>query len=60
MVNGLSLPGLVLSVFGLVFFLGGCVSLARAKGYPPVLGALLAFMFCGGILILIVLPDRYK
>jgi hypothetical protein len=51
--------GAIIGLVGLVVFVWGCFNYAQGKGYSPLLG-LLGLLSCLGLLILIVLPDKYK
>src|ERR1051325_737226 len=51
--------GFLLGVVGLLFHVGGCMTLAEAKGHSKWLG-LLGLLTCFGLLILLVTPARSK
>ena len=54
-----ALLGLVLGLVGLIVELGGCMKYAEEKGYSKWMG-LLGLLSCIGLLILLMLPDRYR
>lgn len=51
--------GTLLAFAGVVAFIWGCFNYAKGKGYPPALG-LLGLLSCIGLLVLVVLPDKYR
>jgi hypothetical protein len=57
--DALALPGLLLMIVGLVFFIWGCMNYAQGKGYSMWLG-LLGLLSCIGLVVLVLLPDRHK
>ena len=57
--QGLIILGAALSVAGSGLFIWGCVNYAQGKGYSPWLG-LLGLLSCIGLLVLVILPDKYK
>jgi hypothetical protein len=57
--GALGLMGWLVTLAGLGLFLWGCFSYAKGKGYHPALG-LLGLLSCIGLLVLVVLPDKYK
>lgn len=50
----------LLALVGAGFYLWGCCSWAKGKGYSGVYGFLLGMLSILGLLILLVLPDKYK
>jgi hypothetical protein len=57
--SNLAIPGLILVLIGVVFFIWGCMNYAEGKGYNKLLG-LLGLLSCLGLIILIILPDQHK
>jgi len=55
----LTIPGAILILVGVVFFIWGCMNYAEGKGYNKLLG-LLGLLSCLGLIVLIVLPDKNK
>jgi hypothetical protein len=55
----IAILGIVITVVGAVIFITGCFFYAEAKGYSRYLG-LLGLASCIGLLVLIILPDKYK
>ena len=56
----LSVLALPIGLASMVFFGWGCWSYAAGKGYPGVLGLIGLFFSLLGLLILVLLPDKYK
>ena len=54
-----ALLGFLLTVFGLIILIGGCMQYAQEKGYSKWLG-LVGIMGCIGLIILLMIPDRYR
>jgi len=50
----------LLALIGAGFYLWGCCSWAKGKGYSGIYGLLLGMLSILGLLILFVLPDKYK
>jgi hypothetical protein len=51
--------GWAVALAGSIAFIWGCINYAKGKGYPGVVG-LLGLLSCIGVIILLVLPDKYK
>lgn len=54
----LAILGLLIRLVGLVPWFWGLAEYSKSKGYSPVL-AVLGIIFCIGLLILVILPDKY-
>ena len=50
---------LMLTLAGLVFFIWGCCSYAKGKGYSGWWG-MLGLLSCVGLVILVLVPDRHQ
>ena len=57
---GMGLSSVIFPLVAFFFWLYGCRSLARAKGYNGAIGLLLGLTVIFGVLILLVFPDRKK
>ena len=51
--------GILIFIIGFVLFIWGCASYAKGKGHSGFLG-ILGFLSLPGLIILALLPDRYK
>jgi len=51
--------GIPVALAGVGFFLYGCFSYAKGKGYPSLLG-LLGLLSCLGLIVMVLLPDKHK
>ena len=53
------LVGLLFLFVGLGFFIWGCMSYSKGKGYHPAWG-LLGLLSIVGLIVLVLFPDKYK
>jgi hypothetical protein len=56
--ESMAVIGLLVTIVGAAVFIWGCINYAQGKGYSGALG-LLGLLSCIGLLILVVLPDKY-
>jgi hypothetical protein len=49
----------IIGLSGMLLSVGGCMKYAKEKGYSPLVG-LVGLLSCAGLLILLLLPDRYR